>query len=71
MHSIVNCNLDDEWVLSRQIPTFYKEMFMWFKPSCPAAEPNTGKAVRKQMIWHNTAIVVNRQTTSCKKMHEQ
>ncbi|XP_043218190.1 uncharacterized protein LOC122379777 [Amphibalanus amphitrite] len=70
MRSIVNCDLDEKWVLSRQIPTFYKEMFMWFKRLCPVPEPKTGQAVRKQIIWHNRAIMVNRQTISCKKMFE-
>ena len=55
---ILHLNYDQSWINSRHVPLFYKEMFKWLREAIPLAEPSSGKEIRKQIIWYNSAIRV-------------
>ena len=65
---ISGIDFDGQWVANRQIPDFYKDMFKWYKTICPATAPQSGKNIRKQHIWHNTALKVGNKTLCSRRL---
>ena len=51
-------NFDSKRILSRKIPDFYKEIFVWFKAFHVVGEPEGPKEIRQQRLWHNSRICV-------------
>ena len=70
LEASVRSDFDKKWISSRQIPAFYKEMFIWFNEIHQFREPKSGKAIRMQSIWHNMAVKVQGRALVSKSLIE-
>lgn len=62
LKDIAGMNYGKEWIKSRLVAPFYKDVLAWFREACPVKEPSTGGEVRGQYIWNNVAILVDGKT---------
>ena len=54
-------NYQRGWINSRPITQYYKEMLIWFMEAVPMKNPQNGIAVRKQIVWHNKEIRIDKE----------
>ena len=60
IRDIAVMNFDRRWVQTLEIPEFYKDMLIWFRDVVPVANPVDGNGVRKQCLWNNVAICIDK-----------
>ena len=68
---ITHINYDREWISSRSITEFYKEMLQWFREAVPIKVPECGNLVRKQIIWYNKEVRIDRKTVCYKSLYKR
>ena len=57
---ITQLNYHKGWICARSITEFYKEMQIWFREAIPMNIAENGKAVRKQIVWFNKEVCIDR-----------
>ena len=68
---ILHINIDMTWIKSRLIPGFYEEMVTCFKALQLTRQPACGKEVRRQLMWHNLAVQVDRKTLTSGTLYRE
>ena len=71
INDITRVNYDSAWISSKPLTLFYKEMLLWFREAVPVKTPIDGRDVRKQIIWHNKDIRIDRKTVVYRRLYEQ
>ena len=67
---ITNIAYHKGWIRSRPIIDFYKEMLIWFSETFPMKPPADGNAVRRQIIWYNKDICIDRNVVCYKRLYK-
>ena len=57
------------WIKTRPVPDFYKDVLFWFRETTPIKEPHNGRQVRSQCIWNNVSVCVDRKTLFSRSLY--
>ena len=53
LNDLLRTHYSVKWTKGLNVPSFYKEMLMWYAEIVHRTEPANAKEVRLQLIWHN------------------
>ena len=65
LNDIVRMNFGKQWAHSKPVPTFYKDMLIWFRNLIPCKQPSNGNEVRRHIIWNNVDVCIQQVPMSC------